>query len=174
MRKGFVIALTAVLTWSVFPATSVADDPSPEPPPDVTCRIDSGAGTLTAIGGPRETLLRISGAGYSGNATCTFKTAMPVRVKFHLVGVNSLQSFSVTAGGRTYTSPVFTGTGKSVLRFDRLGRTVTDPSLAAVTLELEATKANDVEVSLSTARGVELGKELKVNWIQYVLRKRGG
>ena len=68
-----------------------------------------------------------------------------------------------------------TGTdGKTTRHYDRLGQIVAEPGLAAVTLVLETTKTGDVDVTVSTARGVELGKELKIRWRKNLMRKLRG
>jgi hypothetical protein len=172
MTTRTTIPLAALLVLGSLSAVRSADDPSPEPPADVTCKLVSGTGTLTASSGPRGTLVRISGPGYTGNATCTFGKVSPSRMKFHFAGTRGMQTFRISDGKHNYTSQLVGVGGKTTTYFDRLGRTVTEPTLAAVTLVLETTKAGDVEATVSTARGVDLGKELKVHWMQYLMLKR--
>jgi hypothetical protein len=172
MKTHIAMSLTGMLLLAALAAARAADDPSPEPPADMACRLDSGAGTLTPISKPGGTLVRISGAGYTGNATCTFKTAAPGRLKFCFAGLSSLQTLTITDGKHTYSGQIL-GASKMTRYYDRLGRLVTDPALAAVTMVLETNKTGEVEATLSAAKGVELGKELKIHWRQLVLRKKG-
>jgi hypothetical protein len=150
-----------------------AADPSPEPPADVTCRLDSGAGAFAAKSGPTGTTVNVTNVGYQGNATFTFKMATPPRLKMHFANVRAMQTFTLGDGKRNYpvTTP-WTG-GRTVSYWDKNGRAVSNGALAAVTLVMEANKAGDLEVSLSTARDVELGTELKVYWVQYLRVKKG-
>jgi hypothetical protein len=172
MKTRIAISLAGMLFLAALAAVRAADDPSPEPPADMACRLDSGTGTLTPISKPSGTLVRISGAGYTGNATCTFKTVAPGRLKFRFSGLNHLQTFTISDGKQTYTGQLL-GAGKMTRYYDRLGRIVSDPALAAVTMVLETDKSGEIEATLSAAKGVELGKELKLHWRQLVLRKKG-
>jgi hypothetical protein len=173
MRTRIAISLALVLAWSTVAVVRAADEASPEPPADVTCTPDVRGGTWTAISEPSGTLLRISGSQYMGNASLAFKGGMaPTRLKFRFVNVRQLQTFTLSDGKHSYQANLG-GLGQTVVRWNRLGQYVTDPAQAAVTMTVEGTKAGDIDVNVSTVRGVALSKELKVNWVQYFLRRRG-
>jgi hypothetical protein len=167
------IALASVLALGPPGRARAADDVSPEPPPGVTCRLDSGSGTFKATGGPRGVLVAVSNPGYNGNATITFKSAPPSRVKFRFANVQHLQTFTLNDGKHTFQHASGWTGARTVLYWDQTGRSVTTPKSAAVTMVLEPIKAGGVEVTVSTARDVELGKELKVYWLQHFLKRRG-
>jgi hypothetical protein len=169
--KASMIALACALMWGLFPEVYAA--PSPEPPADVTCKLDSGAASFSAVGGPKGTTVDVARAGYQGNATFTFKSATPARVLFRFGGVRQMQTLTVSDGKHSFSCPGFwTGT-RTVSYFDKSGRAVNNSALAAVTMVMEPNKSGDLEVSLSSARDMELGAELKVNWVQYLRVKRG-
>jgi len=175
MRTRMTVALACTLVWGLFP--EVFAGPSPEPPADVTCRLDNGAGTFEASSGPGGTEVRIKGAAgsYTGNATITFGAgAATPRLKFHFAGLRTLETFTLTTGKYSFQGQLGWGAGRTVKHFDKTGRQVSGPALAALTLVMEPTKAGDVEISISTNRDVELGKELKVNWLLQSLKQRKG
>jgi hypothetical protein len=174
--QAWKMVLCFVLAWSV-PVDLRAATPSAEPPADVTCRLDNGIGTLQASGGPGGTEIKISGAagGYNGNATITFGSgAATPRLKFRFAGLRTLESFTVSTGKHSFQGQLGWGVGRSVAYFDKMGRRVSSAPLAAVTMVMEVTKAGDVDVSISANRVVELGKELKVNWIFQIFKVRKG
>jgi hypothetical protein len=168
--------LTFVLAGSVLVALRAAT-PAPEPPADVTCRLDNGTGTLHASGGPGGTEIRIKGAAgsYSGAATIAFGSgAATPRMKFHFAGLRTLESFTLSSGKHSFQGRLGWGTGRTVTYFDKMGRQVSGPALAAVTMVMEATKAGNVEISVSATCDVELGKELRVNWVFQRFEERSG
>jgi hypothetical protein len=177
MKKLMLIALTWFLTASLADLYG-ADAPSAEPPADVTCQLVSGTGTFESKAGPAGTEILVRGAanGYQGNSTITFGAGVaPARLKFRFAGLRVLQRFSVSDGRRTFQANLGWGAGRTVAYFDRSGNTVATAARAAVTMILEPTKSGDVEVHISSTRDVELGKELKVNWlVQYLERRKGG
>ncbi len=172
MRTRIIFVLGCAMALAFLPSARSADDASPEPAADVVCKLDSGSGTLTASSGPGGTLLSVTSPGFSGNATYTFGAATPPRMKFRFVGTPLMRTFRISDGKNSYSSQLLDTGGKTTTYHDRLGGVVTDPALASVTLTVEATKAGDIEVSVSTVRGVELGKELKVHWVQNNVLKR--
>jgi hypothetical protein len=172
MRKRTLVALACVASWLALSSRVAADEASPEPPVDFTSRLDSGGGTFTATGGPAETLVRVTGAHFQGSATFTFKSMTPSRLKFRFANVRALQSFTLSDGKHSYTGQ-FVGAGRTVTHWDKLGRNVTNPGLAAVTMTIEGNAAGDIDVSVSTPRDVELNKELKINWIQFLRVRKG-
>ena len=176
MRTWRMIVLASVLPLAVLLELHAAT-PSPEPPADVTCRLDNGTGTLHASSGPRGTEIRIKGAagGYNGNATISFGSgAATPRMKFHFAGLRTLETFTLTSGKYSFQGHLGWGAGRKVTYFDKMGKQVSGPALAALTLVMEPTKAGDVEISVSANRDVELGKELRVNWVFQRLDLRFG
>jgi hypothetical protein len=173
MRMKRAIALASVLLLGTLCRVRAADDNSPEPPPDVTCRLDSGSGTFKATGGPKGVLVQITNPGSDGNATITFKAAPPSRVKFRFANARYLQTFRLNDGKHTWQHASGWSGARTVLYWDKTGRSVTSPPSAAVTMVLEPTKAGGIEVTVSTTRDAELGKELKVYWLQYHLKRLG-
>jgi hypothetical protein len=165
MRTWRMMGLASVLAWDVLVDLRAAT-PAPEPPVDVTCRLDNGTGTLHASGGPGGTEIQVKGAGrsYSGNATITFGSgAATPRMKFHFAGLRTLESFTLTSGKHSFQA---WGDGRRVTYFDKTGKRVSGAALAAVTMVMETNKAgNVVEISISANRDVELGKEVRVNWL---------
>ncbi len=142
-------------------------DPSPEPPADITCRLESGTATLSAEGGPQGALLKLATPSYSGSAKFTFNGgSTPARLKFRFTVALMMQTFTVTDGKRTLRSTLGWGNNRTVVYWDKAGRNTSNKALAAVTMVMETTRKGEVEVTVTTARGVELGKELSVSWLQ--------
>ncbi len=170
MRMRMAIGLLALLSGGIS-GTVQAADPSPEPPADITCRLESGTATLSAEGGPQGTLLKLATPSYSGSAKFTFNGgSTPARVKFHFANARLMQRFTLSDCKHTYQGSHLGG--RSVYSWDKSGRSINNQALAAVTMVLEATAKGDIEVTVSTARGTELGKDLSVSWTQYFERMR--
>jgi hypothetical protein len=175
MRTWKMIVLASVLTWGVLGDLRAAS-PLPEPPADITCRLDHGSGTLHASG-PGGTEIRIKGAAgsYSGAATIAFASgAATPRMKFHFAGLRTLESFTLSSGKHSFQGRLGWGAGRRVTFFDKTGQQVSSPALAALTMVIEATKAGNVEISVSATRDVELGKELRVKLGLPALRGKVG
>jgi hypothetical protein len=166
MRSRRMIALTVVLAVLALP--ELRAEPSAEPPTDVICRRDSGSANFHVSGGPAATEIRITGAGgsYEGGATLTFGSgAATPKMKFRLAALRTLETFTLTAGKRSFQGRLGWGTGKSTAWFDKNGRRVANAALAAVTLVMEVNKAGDVEISVSATRDVHLGKYVRIDWV---------
>jgi hypothetical protein len=166
MRTTRMIALAAVLAW--FASAELCAEPSPEPPTDVICHRDSGSANFHVSSGPAGTDVRITGAGggYGGGATLTFGSgAVTPKMKFRFPSLRTLETFTLTAGKRSFQGRLGWGAGKSTVWFDKNGRPVANAALAAVTLVMEVNKAGDVEVRVSASRDVDLGKYVRFDWI---------
>jgi hypothetical protein len=160
------IALLAMLLGSLS-ASVWGADPSPEPPADITCRLDSGTASLSAEGGPQGALLKLATPSFAGTATFTFKGgSTSARLKFRFANTRMMQSFTLSDGKRSYQGSLGWGSNKTVASWDKSGRSAPNPAVAAVTMVMELTKAGDIEVTVSTARDMELGKEIRVSWQQ--------
>jgi hypothetical protein len=174
MRTSRMIALTAVLAW--LAVGELRADPSAEPPADVTCRLDGGAGVFHVNSGPAGTDIRVTGAagGYTGTATITFGAGMATpKMKFRFAGLRTLDTFTLTSGRHSFQGQLGWGVQRSAAYFDKNGRRVSGPALAAVTLLLEATKAGDVEITVTTSRDVEWGKDVRINWMLQLRGRKG-
>ena len=164
MRTRTPLFLAAVLLCGFAPLARAADA-LPEPPPDVAARLDSGTGKLTATGSPRGINVEVAGTNDAGSATLTFGRATPSRLTFHFANLRGMHSFTLTDGKNAYQGTFGWNGGKTHAYFDRAGRQVNNAALAAVSITMQSAKAG-VEIAVS-ARGVELGKNLRVQWVQF-------
>jgi hypothetical protein len=170
MRTIIAAALTCLL--GVAGAAALAD-PSAEPPADVTSKIDMGSAAVSAATGPEGTTLDFARTSYQGTATVSFKSSTPAWLRLRFPAVRNMQTLTVSDGKRSFSCATAWSGGRTVVWFDKAGRTVTSSTMAAVTMVLEANKAGDLEVTLTSARGMEPGAELKVSWMQLLRIRRG-
>jgi hypothetical protein len=154
-----------MLLLGPLPAVWAADDPSPEPPADVTWTSELGSSTATVEGGPRGPTIRVTASTVTGTGSVKFKDGKtPAHFTIRMMNNKRAgQSFTLSDGTFILKGDSIAGTGKSVSYWDRGGRSV-DLARAAVTLTLEPTKDGHLDIHIRCAKGVELGKELKVNW----------
>jgi hypothetical protein len=118
-------------------------------------------------------LLRLSTPSYSGTATFTFNGgSTPARLKFLFANTRVMQSFHLSDGKRSFQGTLGWGSTKTVTCWDKRGNIISNRALAAVTMVMEPTKKGDIEITVSTARGTELGKDLRVSWTQYLFEGR--
>jgi hypothetical protein len=165
MTRRIALPLAGLLLLGALSAARSADDPSPEPPADVSWITERGASGATIEGGPRGPTIRITGAAISGAGSLKFKAGM-TPAKFTIRMMNNkrpMQSFTLSDGTYILRGEITSGTAKAVTYWERGGRSV-DLAHAAVTLTVETTKDGHIDVQVRCAKGVELGKELKVNW----------
>src|SRR5262249_61640183 len=101
MRRRNAVVVACLFIGALLPSVQ-ADDPSPEPPADVVCTPLRLGGTWSAVGDPTGVVLRITGAGYNGNATLAFKSATPSRLRVRFVGVRNMQTFTLSDGRHSY------------------------------------------------------------------------
>jgi hypothetical protein len=165
MRKTTLLALAALLCGAPARAADASD-----PPPDVTCRLDSGRGKVTATGGPRGLVVSVDGRVYQGAATLAFRSTPPRRLTFRLANLNSMPTFSVTDRKRTFRASFVFSNGKARAYFDQAGRPVS-AAQAAVTITAEAAKGNEMRVTVH-AHGVELGRDIEAQWSLYGVKDK--
>jgi hypothetical protein len=171
MLRNRTPALTLCLVCCL-PAGAWGASASPEPPADVDCKLVLGTGKLTVAGGPRGAVVDVAGANYQGGATLTFKKAPPAQLTFRFANLRGMNSFTFSDGKRTYTgsAPFTNMAGNTAMHWGRNGQLVNSPALAALSMVFEVKAAGGVEVRVS-ARDVELGKEVRVNWTQYLMKR---
>jgi hypothetical protein len=172
MTTRIAISLAGMLLLGALGAGQAADDPSPEPPADVTWTTELGSCTATVKSGPGGPTIRLTTATVSGGGSLRFKDGTtPARFTIRIMNKrNYAQSFTLSDGTYTLRGTSPTGAGKSVTYWDRGGREV-DLARAAVTLSLETTKDGHIDIHVRCARGVELGKQISVNWSRILNRK---
>jgi hypothetical protein len=168
MRTVRVIVVLGSL--GLLPAGAAAADASPEPPPDVACRLQGGAGKVALAGGPRGLVIDLTGVGNQGGLTLSFKHSCPDRLTFRFANLRGMQSFTLTDGKQTYRADTEVGGGKKQTRCDRAGRWVGGAAEAAVVFDVQATPAGHFEVVVTT-RGLRPGGEWTAGWMQYFRRK---
>jgi hypothetical protein len=167
MRARITIALGCALAGLMLSVLRAADPPSPEPPADATWTALTG-GTATVAGGPGGPTVTITGSTVRGNGVLKFGEAAPPRFQIRLMNQRFLPSITLSDG--TYKMQVSPSTGKSVVSFDRSGRT-TGPGPNAVTVTIETTKEGHIDLQVACGKNVELGKTLQVNWARAGVRK---
>ncbi len=165
MTTRIAISLTGMLLLGALASPRAAEDVSPEPPANVNWTTERGAATATVQSGPRGTTIRISGAAITGGGSLRFKDGMaPTRFTIRMLNNRRpTQTITLTDGTLTLHGDIANTGGKVVSYFDRDGRSV-GLARAAVTLTLEHTKDGHLDIQVRCARGVELGKEVKVSW----------
>jgi hypothetical protein len=144
---------------------------SPEPPPDVACRLQ-GAGKVLLAGGPRGLVANLTGVGNQGGATLAFGGARPGRVTFRFANLRGMQSFTLTDGKQAYQVSLGWDGGKTTAYFDGAGRRVGSAALAAVTIDMQASPAGGVDVVVAT-RAAGRGKGVRVDWVTYPVVRLG-
>jgi hypothetical protein len=172
MTTRIAISLAGMLLLGAVASLRAAEDVSPEPPANVTWTTERGAGTAAVESGPRGLTIRLTGTGLTGGGSLRFKDGMAA-TRFTIRMMNNkrpTQSITLSNGTLTLRGDITTGSGKVVSYFDRDGHSV-GLARAAVTLTLEQTKDGHLDIHVRCARGVELGKEVRVSWSRNIRGK---
>jgi hypothetical protein len=127
--------------------------------------MNKGTANLSAEGGPQGTSLKLALASSHGTASFTFKSVTPTRLKFHFPDMRAMWSFTLTDGKQTFHTRL-PSSGPRVAHWDKAGNSTSNQALAAVTMVMETNEKGDMDIAVSTAPGVALGKDLKVSWVQ--------
>jgi hypothetical protein len=172
MTTRFAISLAGMLLLGAVASLRAAADASPEPPANVSWTTERGASTATVESGPRGPTVRIAGAAITGGGSLRFKDGMtPARFTIRMMDTKRpMQTITLSDGTFTLRGDVTAASGKSVTYWDRAGRSV-GLARAAVTLTLEHTKDGHLDIHVRCARGVELGKEVKLSWSRNIRGK---